>query len=108
MKFEFYFSLQRGGVVCLVYRFCYRLDGLEFETRCGQEVLLTQNTSRPTLRTIQPTVGEGVLSQWQIGRSTALTTHVHVPPRLGRAELYVAPLRTFMAGRTQLESKIFF
>jgi len=33
MKFEFYFSLQRGGVVCLVYWLCYRLDRPEFETR---------------------------------------------------------------------------
>jgi hypothetical protein len=102
MKFEIYFSLKRGWVVGLVYRFCYRLHGPEFETRCGQEVLLPQNTSRSALGLIQPTSDEGVLSQWQIDRSTALTTHLHVPPRLGRVELYIAPLRTFMAGLTKL------
>jgi hypothetical protein len=39
-------------------------------------------------------------SQWQIGRSIALTTHFHVPPRLGRIELHIAPPRAFMAERT--------
>jgi len=94
VKFELYFSLQRGGgrgLVCLVYRFCYRLDGPEFETRCGQKDLLPENTSRSALGSIQPTVGEEVLSQWQIGCSIALTSHLHVPPRLGRVELYIAP-----------------
>jgi len=108
MTFEFYFSLQRGGLVCLVYRFCYKLDGPEFETRCGQEVLLPQNTSRSALRSIQPAVAEGVLSQWQKGRSIALTTHLHVPPRLRRVEMYIAPLRSVMAGRTQIYSTLKF
>jgi hypothetical protein len=108
MTFEFYFSLQRGGLLCLVYRFCYRLDGPEFKTRCGQKVLLPQNTSRSALRSIQPTVADGVLSQWQIGRSIALTTHFHVPLRLRRVDIYIAPLRTVMAGRTQFNCTLKF